>query len=524
MRAENAPPPSIRDRIRRRWLPGGLLTLAVLLIFSALASISSVRKHNHEIALEGARNIARIIVLTRQWNAEHGGVYVPSTEASPPNPYLDAKRREVTTEDGRKLALINPAYMTRQLAELAERSGSLHIHITSLRPIRPENRANDWETKALQQFENGTREWFGEESREGMPVLRYMMPLIVNQNCMSCHADQGYKIGDVRGGIAVTLNYAPIAAALKREMIRIALTHLAFFVVGALALYLLLETLHQRWSALEVAQQELEQTRNKLIQSEKLATLGRLVGGFAQEIDVPVSEAMKSLRQMENTSQHLDVMLNKATYGQADIHPLLDAIKAEQHQALTQLRRSALLIEHFRRTSFDQNTNISRSFLLSEAISDVLSSMSHTLKHAPVNIQVACPATLVVQGPPGTYEYVLTNLLLNRIRYGFPETSWRGNILIVAEVSANGTELMLRLSDDGTGIALERLDRLFDPEIIGEESDNSRLSLYLVRMVVNRELGGSLRCESDRDKGTHFFIQCPLHIASPQERVNIRFS
>ena len=66
-----------------------------------------------------ARSEARIAynkdLVYRRWNASHGGVYVPVSDQTPPNPYLDVPEREITTPSGRLLTLVKPAYMTRQV-------------------------------------------------------------------------------------------------------------------------------------------------------------------------------------------------------------------------------------------------------------------------------------------------------------------------------------------------------------------------------------------------------------------------
>jgi hypothetical protein len=74
------------------------------------------------VARERGAALFRLVELTRSWNARHGGVYVPVTQATQPNPYLDHKKRDLVTTDGTALTMVNPAFMTRQIAEIAEKS------------------------------------------------------------------------------------------------------------------------------------------------------------------------------------------------------------------------------------------------------------------------------------------------------------------------------------------------------------------------------------------------------------------
>ena len=97
-------------------------------------------------------------VLYRRWAAAHGGVYVLVTPDNPPTPYLaQLPERDIVTPSGRRLTLINPAYMTRQVYELAQQGGIPRGHLTSLKPLRPQNAPDPWEKKALEAFERQRR-------------------------------------------------------------------------------------------------------------------------------------------------------------------------------------------------------------------------------------------------------------------------------------------------------------------------------------------------------------------------------
>ena len=157
------------------------------------------------IALQAARSFFNQIVVTRSWNARHGGVYVPVTDETRPNPYLDDPARDIVTHDGQKLTKINPAFMTRQVAEIAAKNEGIRFHITSLNPIRPQNDPTGREKTALEAFEKGVAE-VGEFDKS---QFFYMAPLKTEKACLKCHAKQGYKEGMIRGGISVTLPFKP---------------------------------------------------------------------------------------------------------------------------------------------------------------------------------------------------------------------------------------------------------------------------------------------------------------------------
>ena len=183
-----------------------LITIALLwiLIISSLTwwNIGQLRVADREKNLETARALFDIIVASREWNSKLGGVYVPVSDEIQPNPYLEVPDRDVLTTDGVSLTKINPAYMTRLIGEIVQENYSVTYHITSLDPIRPENEPEFWEKLALFSFEDGNPEYI--EWNETSQTFRYMAPLYVEESCLACHAQQGYQVGDVRGGISVS--------------------------------------------------------------------------------------------------------------------------------------------------------------------------------------------------------------------------------------------------------------------------------------------------------------------------------
>lgn len=166
------------------------------------------------------------IVDTRDWNANNGGVWVREHPGCPANPWLPEEERTLRAEGGTTLVKVNPAYMTRQIAE-SFTSTLASFRISSLSPKRPENRADQWETGALLSFEKDRHELFDLVSDKEGIRYRYMAALPAKESCIQCHQDK--KVGDVLGGISVSISAEPLfAAATERKRT----TGLAFGIIG----------------------------------------------------------------------------------------------------------------------------------------------------------------------------------------------------------------------------------------------------------------------------------------------------
>lgn len=202
-----------------------------LIAGSFLWNYHSALKKQHVLALHAARSNFQQILLFRSWNSLHGGVYVPITESTQPNTYLEVALRDIKVSEGLSLTMINPAFMTRQVSEIAEKKEGIKFHITSRNPIRPENRATEIEEAALKEFEKGIPEKGIIKRSGGGYSFFYMAPLITDIACLKCHAKQGYKEGDIRGGISVTLPFIP-----EVPFIMILSSHIILFAAGLIGI------------------------------------------------------------------------------------------------------------------------------------------------------------------------------------------------------------------------------------------------------------------------------------------------
>jgi PAS domain S-box-containing protein len=240
-RAANSLPSSAvgekSPRLRHWFLP---LVAGWTILIAALAGWSFYQEYLATLAIvrSAARDAFNKDLLYRRWASAYGGVYVPITDQTPPNPYLaGVPERDITTPSGKKLTLMNPAYMTRQAHELAETQSGVRGHITSIKPLRPKNVADDWEKKALLAFERGEKEVSSLELMGKDRYLRLMRPLVAEQGCLKCHASQGYKLGDIRGGISVSVPWAPARDTLLGQLPVLLAAYGTIWAIGILGLY-----------------------------------------------------------------------------------------------------------------------------------------------------------------------------------------------------------------------------------------------------------------------------------------------
>jgi signal transduction histidine kinase len=257
--------------------------------------------------------------------------------------------------------------------------------------------------------------------------------------------------------------------------------------------------------------EELIQTRQELVQSEKMASLGRLVAGFAHELNTPLGVAVGCASALQREAHKIRHLMAQE---EVDVDDLLEAvISIEKGFTLTlsNLERAANLVTSFKRTAVDQTSNDIRTFRVLEVIEDTINTLQSRFKKTDIKIQVACPQELKVKSFPGALEQLLTNLLMNSLIHGFEEGQRAGQIQILVQLQEN--HLHLEYSDNGKGIASENLAKIFEPFFTTHRAHGgSGLGMYICYNLVMTQLQGTITCDSVLGNGVKFTIIFPVSV------------
>ncbi|GAB4377331.1 MAG: DUF3365 domain-containing protein [Calditrichia bacterium] len=197
------------------------VTSIITIIFYVLAA--RFDRQIEQNLLARARSIYKNIVIARQWISDYQGIYVKKPHGAESNPFLP--NPELLTRSGDTLTLKNPALVTRELSELSlSMGGDFYYHMASTEYINPANKPDAFEELALNFFKNSAnrsrpREFYRIEELNGKKYFRYFAPLFTEESCLSCHSRQGYRRGDLRGGISVMLSIDQYQHAKKSNII-----------------------------------------------------------------------------------------------------------------------------------------------------------------------------------------------------------------------------------------------------------------------------------------------------------------
>lgn len=437
----------------------------------------------HRLELEHTRlsTMARQLMDARNWNAVHGGVYVPESEYGKPNPWLPENERTITTHNGRTLVLMNPAYMSRQLAERSSEPG-VSISIISNRPLRAENLADQWEKSALTQCTENAHEIFSAPDGGHGGKLRLLSVLIAQQSCLRCHT--GRKVGEVLGGISVSQDAEPFLKNMAQQRGNMRLLYGLLCITGILA----------------IGGLTLNLTRRRLLAEETSRVKSAFMGRLSHDMRTPLTAivGMSELLQQKNVSEQE---------------------KAKAVRYLTQAGTALLemvrdITDHAALEQAEPELECA-PFSLRQCLADCIELYRPVAENKGINLEltVETQAPDCVRGDAFRLRQALGNLVSNAVKF---TESGGVNVRAWMEKTESG-RLWLRVAvqDTGPGLAAEEQARIFESFQRGRgaaELPGTGLGLSIARTLANL-MGGDITLVSEAGHGASFTLEVVLQQA-----------
>ncbi len=506
----------------------------LLLSYGLLFLYSSNRQHDliYGQAEQQARMLHRQVLLTRQWVADHHGVYVIQTKRDQPNPFLDAPAIQDST--GQAYVKRNPAMVTRELSEYASRDGWCKFRVTSLKPINPANTPDAFERAGLKRIEeNGEKEIIAIENGPQGRTLRYIAPLKIEASCLGCHARHGYKLGDIRGGLSITIpigwademitenTHSIILYALFSIMLVTATISWLFSTLVSRPLAQLTsamdrypdqpvpkprhklvkdeidtinDTFYDLSRRLDVSRTALDNAKKQAFQNEKMAALGLLTSGIAHEINNPLGGLLNCVKALEKEPDNPQLVKRYL--------PLIDKglrrIEHTMHQLLNFGRNTPLELE-----KIDVDQVIQECFEL----------LGYRLQKINLQLELSLQEKYCIDIE--ALRQTIVNIGLNAIQ----AIGEAGGTLQVWS-SAGDDRITIRIQDTGPGIPPEILDKIFDPFFTTKDVGVGTGLGLAVSFAQVEKMGGTLIAGNWADQGATFTITLPANRNCPLETLS----
>ena len=253
---------------------------------------------------------------------------------------------------------------------------------------------------------------------------------------------------------------------------------------------------------------ELVQAQDELLHSEKLAALGGLVAGVAHEINTPVGIGLTAASFLEDQVRGFEKIYAQGRVKRSEIEGFIHTARESSALLLANLHRAAELVRSFKQVAVDQSSEMRRHFALKPYVNEVLLSLHPKLKRTQHTVSVHCADDIALDSYPGAFSQIVTNLVMNSLIHGF-ENLEQGHIVI--DATLEGSELLLRYSDDGKGMNAESLKHMFEPFFTTKRGQGgSGLGLHVVYNLVTQTLRGRIDVASNPGQGVLFTLHIPL--------------
>nr|WP_316165815.1 MULTISPECIES: HAMP domain-containing sensor histidine kinase [unclassified Bradyrhizobium] len=260
----------------------------------------------------------------------------------------------------------------------------------------------------------------------------------------------------------------------------------------------------------ESALLELNAAQRNLIDAERLAALGGLVAGVAHEVNNPIGISLTVASSFARRVEMFEAALRSPEGGlrRSQLEEFVRSSRDASEQLVANLQRAGELIQSFKQVAVDRSHAERRAFVLSEATDQIITSLKPVLKRAPITLAVDVPEGLFIDGYPGFYGQILTNLFLNAVNHAFADGR-AGTISITAR--PRGTDdIEIIFADNGAGMPPDVQRQAFDPFFTTRRNEGGTgLGLHIVYNLVTQQLGGRMMLESREGQGTTFRIIMP---------------
>jgi signal transduction histidine kinase len=269
---------------------------------------------------------------------------------------------------------------------------------------------------------------------------------------------------------------------------------------------------------LERALSELQTTQDRLIQTERLASLAYLVSGIAHEINTPLGNAVLAATTLNEEIEHF----NRVTQQGLKRSELMQHISSNRHGLhllVENLARTADLVNKFKLLAIHQSGEETKDFLLKEVLEESQIGSFEMMKERACRIEILMDEHLEMHGTPSCLVQVFSQLIKNSLQHGF-ENKRGGLIRIrVLDVDAENNTLRMVFSDNGCGMSADVALHVFDPFYTTKlgQGENG-LGMHIVYNIICNLLHGKIEVNSRVGQGTEYLLSLPIRMMEHESK------
>ena len=265
------------------------------------------------------------------------------------------------------------------------------------------------------------------------------------------------------------------------------------------------QTLTQTNNDLKISITELNKAQERLMNAEKMAALGSLSAEVTHEINTPIGVSITSTSYLSDLLVKLTTDIDNQKLTKRSLDEFVE--NAQQSVGLLEnnLDRASELINSYKQIAVDQTSEKIRLVNFAKYLSEIIRSLSPKLKKSNHRVEVNCTDNIEIYCHAGAVAQIFTNLIINSILHAFEGTD---SGLITIDINMHRDKLQIHYQDNGVGVPLEKLPKLFDPFYTTKgNSGGSGLGTHIIYTLVTDTLNGTIEVDSPPNQGLTYDIE-----------------
>ncbi len=262
------------------------------------------------------------------------------------------------------------------------------------------------------------------------------------------------------------------------------------------------------------AYQQLELAQAQIVEQQKLAALGSLVAGVAQELNTPIGNGLMMSSALHEKADAVERSMQQRGLQFAELTQFLEDAEHAADVIIRGLTHAADLVSSFKQVAVDRITAHQRPFDLLHTCNEVVVTIMNQIKLAGHRLEIAVPPDIMLDSYPGPLGQVIANFISNSLTHGFPP-GHSGTMRLCARL-VQPERVLITFSDDGVGMDEENVKRIFTPSFTSSLSGNG-LGLSISYNIVSALLQGQISVRSSVGAGSMFELDLPLIVVNKRE-------
>jgi len=252
----------------------------------------------------------------------------------------------------------------------------------------------------------------------------------------------------------------------------------------------------------------IERTKDQLVASEKMASLGRMVSSLAHELNTPVGICVTLQSNIKKNTSDIRRALEGCKLTKKELVEYIDDMEATSDMFKNNITTVVDLVDRFKMLSSDRVVMNERKVNLHTYLHMQMDALSPELKVSRHKYAINCPRDLECVVDPSALSQVIRNLTMNALIHGFEEKE-QGQIDI--DVSRRNEHVCIEFMDDGNGMAKDVQSKMFEPFFTTKRNKGGTgLGLSIVHSAVTQSLNGEIRVDERYKDGVKYEIELPF--------------